>query len=118
MLKPGYVIDIYDDAEGKHIADGGLLKKYGELDVAAADDLAKLPDKDFALVVLTKTGQKQRKYPVHTPDSLALSIHYFGKTGMALPEKARAIAASNFVLAHLRFGADPPEGLRKLAKEE
>ena len=115
MLSPGHVLDIYDDAEGRHISDGALLKKYGEISVPTADEIAKLPDRDFALVIFTKTGEKIRKYPIHTPEALALSLHYFGKVGHALPKDARTIAAANIERAHLRFGAEAPEALSKLA---
>lgn len=119
MLQPGHVIDIYDDAEGTHLLDGTLLEKYGgALDVAVPENLSGLADRDFALIVMTKTGEKHRKYPMHEPNSLAVSLHYFEKCGEALPQKARTIAASNLYRSHLRFGVEPPDAIRKLASSD
>jgi hypothetical protein len=118
MLKPGHVIDLYDDAEGVHLADGKLLEKYGELHIDTPDELVKLPDKEFALVIFSKTGEKHRKYPLHHAEALAVSTHYFEKTAESLPAKARVIAASNLLMGHLRFGAEPTEDLSKIASED
>ena len=112
MLKAGDLIDLYDDVDGRVIRDGELLRKHGELNVDPAADLTRLPDKEFALVVMTKTGRKIRKYPMHTPDSLAVSTHYFEKVGTALPEEAQKIAASNLYRGHLRHGARPTARLK------
>lgn len=116
MLQPGHVIDVYDDAEGTHLLDGTLLEKYGgALDVAVPENLEALDDRDFALVVMTKTGQKIRKYPIHEPQTLAVSSHYFEKCGADLPANAQKIAAANLSRAHLRFGVEPPESTEKIA---
>ena len=116
MFGPGHVIDIYDDAEAVHIRDGEALKKYGSsLRVDMPEDLRPLSDKDFALILLTKTGEMQRKYPMHNPHALALSTHYFERVSQNMPEEARKIAAAGLVKGHLRFGAEPPAELQKLA---
>lgn len=108
MLERGHVLDIYDDADGVHIRDGEALKKFGELRVDPAERISALPDTEFALVVMTKTGEKIRKFPIHNPEALALSTHYFEKTGECLPGGAFNIAAVRLAQAHLRFGADVP----------
>jgi len=119
MLTSGHVIDVYDDAEGKILADGELMKKYGgNLQVDTAEDVSKLPDGEFALVIMAKTGQKHRKFPIHTPDALAVSSHYFLKTASGLSEQAKTIAASNLLRSHLRFGAEAGEEIRKHAALE
>jgi predicted nucleic acid-binding protein len=119
MLQPGHVIDLYDDAEGTFLKDGAALKKYGsKVEVETPDSLAKLADADFALVILTKTGEKHRKYPVHTPDALALSTHYFEQVGFGLPKEAQTVAATNLTKAHYKFGAAPPADLEKAASKE
>ena len=119
MLKPGHVIDLYDDAEGTFLKDGAVLEKYGsKVEVETPDSLAKLADADFALVILTKTGEKHRKYPVHTPDALALSTHYFEQVGFGLPKEAQTIAATNLTKAHYKFGAAPPAEIEKQASKE
>lgn len=118
MLKVGHVIDIYDDADGKHLRDGALLKKYASLEVDPPEKLASLMDKDFALVIFTKTGEKHRKFAVHTPDALAISHHYFSKVADDLSPEARTIAATNLAKAHLRHGAtEIPEDLEKAASK-
>lgn len=118
MLKRGHVLDIYDDADGVHVRDGALLKKYGQLHVDPAEKISSLKDKDFALVVMTKAGEKVRKFPIHSPEALALSAHYLSKTGSQLPAQALLIAASNMVRSHLRFGCDVPEELAKQASAD
>ncbi len=118
MLEAGHVIDLYDDAQGVHLADGELLKKYAKLRIDAPEDVAKLPDKEFALVIFAKNGEKHRKFPLHNAEALAVSAHYYEKTASSLPPKARVIAASNLMMAHLRFGAEPPEDLSKIASED
>lgn len=119
MLDPGHVLDLYDDADGLHIRDGKVLEKYGsKLMIERAEDLKSLQDKEFALVLVTKTGEVHRKFPIHTPDQLAISTHYFEKTGSSLPPPARAIVASNLAAAHARYGAAVPEELAKLARED
>jgi hypothetical protein len=117
MLERGHVLDIYDDADGVHIRDGEVLKKFGSLRVDPAEQVSALPDTEFALVVMTKTGEKLRKFPLNTPDALALSAHYFGKTAQALSKEARTIAASNIARAHLRFGCHVPDELAKEASD-
>lgn len=117
MLKAGHILDLYDDAEGVHLKDGEVLKKYGNLQIDRAQDLRHLPDKDFALVVFMKTGEQSRKYPMHTPDALALSTHYFEKVGAELPRDVRMIVASNLALGYHRFGAEVPGEISKLASE-
>jgi hypothetical protein len=118
MLTAGHILDMYDDAFGVHLSDGELLEKYGNVRIDRAQDLRGLPDKDFALVIFTKTGERLRKYPMHTPDALAISAYYFEKMGAQLTPEARAIVATNLELAHHRFGAIAPEELRKLASEK
>jgi hypothetical protein len=116
MLQPGHVIDVYDDAEGTHLLDGALLEKYGgALDIAVPENLDRLEDRDFALVVMTKTGEKVRKFPMHEPNTLAVSLHYFEKCGESLPGNAQKIAAANLARAHLRFGVEVPASVEKVA---
>lgn len=119
MLQPGHVLDLYDDAEGVHLRDGKILEKYGSaLEIEREADLAKLQDREFAIVLVTKTGEIHRKFPLHTPDQLSISTHYFGKTGAALPQEARVVVASNLAAAHARYGRAVPEDLSKLASKE
>lgn len=116
-MQAGHILDMYDDAFGVHLVDG-LIEKYGNIKVDHAQSLSSVPDKDFALVVFAKTGERHRKFPMHTPDALAISTHYFEKTGQALMPAARVIVASNLAMGHLRFGAEVPDELKKLASDK
>jgi hypothetical protein len=70
----GKVFDIYDDHQLK-IASAHKEDLKG-VQVADADDLEKLSDDKFALIIKT-ADRKVRKYPIHNEDAIKLSKAYF-----------------------------------------
>lgn len=87
------IIDVHDDvAAGLKIAKEDM-KKISSYNVRP--DIESLPDRAFALNLITKTGSVVRKYPLKTADDTALSVHYFTKVAEnILPEPVRRIAAT------------------------
>jgi len=98
----GRVLDVYDDVKKDLLK--ANLEKIGSLRLDPVDKVAALSDDQFAGIFLTKTGRAVRKYPVHTPDSAALSNLYFENTSDGLPKEAAEIIRSNISAAYAKFG--------------
>ena len=109
----GKILDVYDDLKMDHLKDN--LSKVGSLKLAPVDQIMKLPNDQFALVFLTKTGRAIRKYPVHDSDSTSISNLYFDKMASKLPPEARAVAATFLKKASEKFKLSPSKTLEKQA---
>jgi len=112
----GKVIDVYDDLKMSVLKDN--LSKIGSLNLTPVDQIMKLPNDQFALVMLTKTGRAVRKLPIHNADSAAISNLYFEKTADKLPAEGRAVAAFFLKKASVRFKLALPKVLEKHAGGE
>jgi hypothetical protein len=112
----GKVIDVYDDLKMDHLKEN--LSKVGSLKLAPVDQVMKLPNDQFALVLLTKTARSIRKFPIHDADSTAISNLYFEKTATKLPPEGRSVAAFFLKKASERFKLTPPKVLEKHAGGE
>jgi hypothetical protein len=109
----GKVLDVYDDLKMDHLKEN--LSKIGTLKLAPIDQVMKLPNEQFALVCITKTGRAIRKFPVHDADSTAISNLYFDKHASKLPPEARAVAATFLKKANDKFKLAPSKTLEKQA---
>jgi len=110
----GKVFDAYDD----HSRTGRTIAQRAGL--PTSDEIAALPDRDFALVVKTASGV-QRRYPLATANLVKAAQLYFEAYGDRLPQRARSITAWRIKAAADKFNlgsigsvtatvqADPPE---------
>ena len=95
MSLSAQVLDFYDDL------DRSLMSKLAmpdevrtvEFDLLSFEKCAALSDTNFGLVVLTKQGNKIRKFPVNDPGNACLSARYFDVTHEKLAMPARFVAA-------------------------
>ena len=111
------VIDFYDDATRE-----GLMKiaAPGELGGLAMtclspNELRKLADDQFGLIVLTKEGSALRKFPLHDTPHAWLGAQYLSMNMHKLAMPARIIAAFHVKLAADSFGAKVPEDVAEMA---
>ena len=91
------VLDIYDDERCEIARD--LPSDYHQIKVADHDEIAALPDRCFALVMKTASGELRRRFPIHTEDALKLSEAYFERTKDQLPREAVIMAMAKFAAA-------------------
>lgn len=97
MLKiAGKIIDSYDDPAFLAHPD---LKSSG---LPSLEDLDRMPDRDFALVIKTAAG-RVRKFPVGSADQVRVSAAYFKKSAELLPEDIQKVAASGISTAADKF---------------
>jgi hypothetical protein len=76
-----------------------------------------MQDDYFAVVMMTKTGGKLRRYPVFDKEHTWLSCRAFEETAHKLPLDVVKVAASNLYSNCLYHDIDCPETIRKLAEE-
>lgn len=122
MFDPsGRVLDLYDDSDMSLVGDNAdrLVKAAGTADVLSPDDLAELPDEEYALVLRNSTtGRKIRKYAMVSPAHVALSSLFFETYGYQLPEECRKVAAYQLYRAHHRHHMEIPAFLQATDKDE
>lgn len=119
MRTSGVVLDVYDDVGGQVLRSmfsskdevPGFVKQAHAL---TPDELSKLPDDAFALVLLNGE-EKLKKFACIDEGNTALSVLYFLKHAHKLPVEARATAAENLKVACGWYGLDVPEELEKEA---
>jgi hypothetical protein len=118
MITAGIILDQYDDAHCEV-----LKRKFQTPDnmpdmfkTASAGDPAQLPDECFALILMD-SGQRMRKYAMHTPDACAKSAFYFMECGGKLPKEAQKTAAFHLVEGLALNGFQPPDEMLKLAND-
>jgi hypothetical protein len=120
MRIAGIVFDFYDDQNGlvlrNKIASTGakLPEKLASMEALSPEDIELLPDRLFALVGVAG-GEPVRKFAMHDPEHLALSMIYFDETAKLLPEAVRSKVASNLILGCSWYDIDPPDSLVKVA---
>lgn len=111
------VIDCYDDQ--KMLLD--ILSYAPEMvkkaKLLSYEQQMEMPDEDFAVVIMTKTGSKIRKYPVNDAEHTWLSCESFKKTAHKLPISAVKVAASNLFASCLYHGVGCDESITKFASD-
>lgn len=116
MLKlSNQVLDIHDDVLGEGIRK--LASKGPAINVMPTSERAALPDREFALSIITKTASKLNKFPINSHDSTWLSNQYFEMNGHKLPEGAQKVAAWHIKKACRKFKIEPTALVEKLASE-
>ena len=119
MQTSGVVLDVYDDVGGEVLKTMFTSRDALPDFVKAAhsltpDERSKLPDGDFALVLINGT-EKLQKFACIDEGNTTLSVLYFLKNAHKLPEEARQVAAENLKIACGWYGLDVPEELEKEA---
>lgn len=109
------VLDVHDDVLGEGIVK--LAAKAPAINVMPASERAALPDREFALSIITKTASKLNKFPVNDRDATWLSNQYFDMNGHKLPEGAQKVAAWHIKKACGKFKIPPAPLVEKLARE-
>lgn len=100
------VFDIYDDAN--LVVARELGASLGTLKVAERDEVERLPDHQFGLVMKTAGNVVRRRFPIHDLDSAKLSEAYFARISPQLPSKVAELAGAKIsaALALHEGGAD------------
>ena len=119
METGGLVLDVFDDFNGATLREiwpslEDVPPQVKEAHALNSDELSKLPDDVFALV-LVDGGQKMRKYACIDRGNTELSIQYFLKHAFKLPVEAQRKAAEGLKTACAWYNIEPPEGLEKIA---
>lgn len=100
MLKlAGLIIDSYDDP---NFVNNPNLSSSG---VPSSDVIAKMPDRDFAILIKTASGT-HRKFPVSSPALVKVSAAYFNEYGYQLPADMQKTAQVRIQAAANSFGVD------------
>lgn len=116
MLKlSNQVLDIHDDVLGEGIQK--LASMNPGIQVISSSDRAQLPDRAFALSIITKTASKLNKFPIESHDSAWLSNQYFDMHGHKLPDGAQKVAAWHIKKACQKFKIAPSALVEKTASE-
>lgn len=113
------ILDIYDDPKGRILRDkvagfGGMPPKLASSHLLDAEELARLPDRMFAMVA-ENHGQTIRKYAMHDASHLTTSLLYFEECQGLLPEATRQKVASNLIIGCGWHDTRPPNSLIKTA---
>ena len=86
-----------------------IAEAVGDLEIPTG--LEELPDRCFALI-FEKAAGRERRYPVHSPDSARLALAEFDAFGRHVgPEKTAQVAGANVINACDRFGVSVPDHL-------
>lgn len=116
----GFVIDQYDDVDGRVLKglhpDPSSIPEFVKTAAhLGQDQLAKIADDRFALVLLNE-GRKLKKFAMVDRGNTALSVAYLLKQAHLLPKEAVKIAAGNLITACQHYGLGIPDELRKTAE--
>lgn len=119
MRTSGQIVDFYDDSEKSEFRTlfptlDSVPELIKEAHILSEDELQKLPDNMFALV-MHNNGNTMRKFACATPSDVVLSTLYFVKNAHKLPLEAQKTAAQNLLIACDWYGLDKPEQLQKAA---
>lgn len=117
MHLTGVILDIYDDPTVSVLRTklaGEMPAGLGDSSLLAGEDLAKMPDRLFALVA-TNGEDVIRKYAMHDAPHVATSIVYFLEKGHLLPGSMQKIAARNLLAACEWYELQAPDELVKVA---
>ena len=116
----GYVLDTYDDVDGRVLR--SMIPSPSDLPdlVKTASRLSEgqigvLPDDRFALVLMDE-GRKMKKYATVDKGNTVLSVMYLLKQAHLLPPEAVKVAATNLAAACQNHGLKIASALLKLAQ--
>jgi len=89
------VLDFYDDSSKELMTKISSPQGFGDtqVNVLTPEEMSRLPDSDFGLVIFTKRASVLKKYPVNDPGNAWLSAQYFDQTHTKLAFPARFVAA-------------------------
>jgi len=105
MPIPGHVVDFYDDSDRRYLKKMAQdLGPWRSAEVLSPGQVNDLLDEDFALVVITKTAGKIRKFPLHDEAHIKLASMYFEEANENLSAAERVCAAT-----HIREACDAYE---------
>lgn len=101
----GVALDLHDDSGEEVLTKHAdrLVEVAGEVKLAGPDRLARLEDKEFALIFMTSDGKKHRKYAMHDVAHTAVSSAFFEENAHKLPEVCQQFAAWQLYKAAARF---------------
>jgi len=99
-LDSSTIVDIYDDAHYSLLSEHG--EKIASYRLHSHEEVAKLPDTAFAVIIKTASGESRRKYPCHTRDAHEISKFYFDKVASTLPTEVADAARSGLADASAR----------------
>lgn len=112
------VIDYYDNQDLLvEILGSDMPESIKKANLLSHDQKEELPDDEFAVVIMTKTGSKLRKFPVNDKGHTWLSCKAFNKNAHKLPEDAVKTAASNLYSSCVFYGLECPKSIEKFATE-
>ncbi len=102
MPIPGHVVDFYDDSDRRYLKKMAQdLEPWRGAEILSPSQIEELDDDDFALVVITKTAEKIRKFPLHDEAHIKLASLYFDAAYENLSPAERVCAAT-----HIREACD------------
>ena len=111
------VIDYYDDEQMIIEFSADMPDYVKTASLLDYDEIDGILDDDYAVVMITKTGSKIKRYPVFDKPHTWLSCQAFLKTAGKLPAEAIEIAATNLFSSCLYHNIDCPELISKMASE-
>ncbi len=117
MQTAGLVLDLYDNPRDLKTIFPSVDVIPDSVKVAhhlSPDELAKLPDDVFALVLMDN-GDRLRKFACVDEGNTILNLGYFFLHGHKLPEDAQHRAAENLKVACAWYNIEVPEELEKVA---
>lgn len=117
MQTAGLILDLYDNPKDLGVI-YPTLDEVPELvksaEVLSVEDLNRLPDTVFALV-LVDGDTSLRKYACVDGGGTEVSMRYFLLHGHKLPEEAQKVAAANLITACGWYGISPDPAIEKIA---
>ena len=119
------ILDFYDDDTASIFKEAfetskepdAFRKMAGSIQPRKKEDIQKLHDSQFGLVVMTKEGEARRVFPLDSPNEVWLSATYFEKTAAELPNMAQAIAAVNIAHSASIQGVNISPAIVKVARD-
>ncbi len=117
MDSAGIVLDLYDNPQDLKAIFPSVDVIPDSVKIAhrlSSDELERLPDDMFALVLLND-GSRLRKFACVDEGNTVLNLGYFFLHGHKLPEEAQKVAAENLKVACAWYGIEVPDELEKVA---
>ena len=119
------ILDFYDDDNASILKQAfktsrepeQFKKTAGGIEPRKKEEIERLHDSQFGLIVLTKEGNKKRAFPLDCPDEVWLSSVYFAKTASNLSNMAQAIAAANIAQSARIQGVNIEPAIVKVAED-
>ena len=111
------VIDYYDD-ERMVLEFADDMPDYVKTSsLVDYDEMDSILDDDYAVIMITKTGSKIKRYPVFDKPHTLLSCQAFLKTAGKLPASAIEVAATSLFSSCLYHNIECPDMISKMASD-